>query len=240
MRQLTVHVITMVTTPSPPSPPPPPHSHRSSSCSWRLDPPYSRAVTLQVHVLRNDARCYSTNRLKIFRGPSADPRLLDFAAFCGRRFPVTLRLSYSPVHVLVSYGSRTVPQYYKFHVYFEGEQLGWCVCVLVGDPPGTTQRGSGVQNCLHQFTISHTEIIIIIIIIIIIVSFKGAIRDLLQSPHSAANCLQHVRSSGPGAVVCKSRATHRALITCKCHVTCHLVRRESSAIKFDRLEIAFI
>ena len=61
--------------------------------------------------------------------------------------------------------------------------------------------------------------IIIIIIIIIISAFKGAIRDFLQSPHSAANCLQHVRSSGPGAIVCKSRATHRALITCKCRAT---------------------
>ena len=64
-------------------------------------------------------------------------------------------------------------------------------------------------------------------LIIIIISFKGAIRDFLQSPHSAANCLQHARSSGPGATVCKSRVTHRALITCKCHVTCHLVRRDS-------------
>ena len=41
-----------------------------------------------------------------------------------------------------------------------------------------------------------------IIIIIIIITFKGAIRDFLQSPHSAANCLQHVRSSGQGAIVC--------------------------------------
>ena len=81
---------------------------------------------------------------------------------------------------------------------------------------------------------------VIIIIIIIIIAFKGAIQDFLQSPHSAANCLQHVRSSGPGAIVCKSRARHRALITCKCHVTCHLVRRDSSAIKLDRVEIAFI
>ena len=40
--------------------------------------------------------------------------------------------------------------------------------------------------------------IIIIIIIIIIIAFKGAIQDFLQSPHSAVNCLQHVRSSGPG------------------------------------------
>ena len=78
------------------------------------------------------------------------------------------------------------------------------------------------------------------IIIIIIITFKGAIRDFLQSPHSAANCLQCARSSGPGAIVCKSRATHQALITCKCHVTCHLVQRDSSAIKFDWVEIAFI
>ena len=76
--------------------------------------------------------------------------------------------------------------------------------------------------------------------IVIIIAFKGAIRDFLQSLHGAANRLQHVRSSGPGAIVCKPRATHRALITCKCHVTCHLVRRDSSAIKFDRVEIAFI
>ena len=81
---------------------------------------------------------------------------------------------------------------------------------------------------------------IIIITIIIIIAFKGAIRDFLQSPHSAANCLQHARASGPGAIVCKSRATHRALITCKCHVTCHLVRKDSSAIHFDGVEIAFI
>ena len=62
----------------------------------------------------------------------------------------------------------------------------------------------------------------------------------LQSPHSAANCFQFVCSSGHCANVCKSRATHRAHITCKCHVTCHLVRRDSSAIQFDRVQIAFI
>ena len=78
------------------------------------------------------------------------------------------------------------------------------------------------------------------IIINIIIALKGAIRDFLQSPHSAANCLQHVRTSGRVGTVCKSRATHRALITGKCHVTCHLVRRDSSAIKFDKVEIAFI
>ena len=57
-------------------------------------------------------------------------------------------------------------------------------------------------------------------LIIIIAAFKGVIRGFLQSPHSPANCLQHVRSSGPGATVCKPRATHWALVACKmsCYV----------------------
>ena len=58
--------------------------------------------------------------------------------------------------------------------------------------------------------------------------------DFLQSPLCAANRLQHVRSSGPGAIVCKPGAAHRPLITR------NMVRRDSSAIKFDRVEIAFI
>ena len=54
------------------------------------------------------------------------------------------------------------------------------------------------------------------------IAFQGAIRGFLQSPHCAANRLQHVRSSGPGAILCKSRATHRAPITCNmsCYVPC--------------------
>ena len=44
---------------------------------------------------------------------------------------------------------------------------------------------------------------------IIIITFKGAFRDFLQSPHCAANCLHHVQ----GAVVRKSRATLLALTT---------------------------
>ena len=57
----------------------------------------------------------------------------------------------------------------------------------------------------------------------------------LQSPHSAANCLQHVR-----AIVCKSRATHRALIMC--NMLCYepLGTKGQLSIKFDRVEIAFI
>ena len=47
----------------------------------------------------------------------------------------------------------------------------------------------------------------------IIIALKRTIRDFLQSSHCAMSCLQHVRSSGPGVIVCKSRATHPALIT---------------------------
>ena len=74
-------------------------------------------------------------------------------------------------------------------------------------------------------------------IIIIVTAFKGAVRDFLQSPHCVANRLQHVHSSGPGAnhvqhIERISRATYR--------VTCHMVRMDSSAIKFDRVLIEFV
>ena len=55
---------------------------------------------------------------------------------------------------------------------------------------------------------------IIIIIIIIMMTLKDVVRDFLQSPHCSANCLQHLRSSGHGAMVYKSRATRWELVTC--------------------------
>ena len=80
---------------------------------------------------------------------------------------------------------------------------------------------------------------IIIIIIIIIIAFKGAIRHFLQSPQRRK--LSPTRTlKWPGRNRVQTRATHRALITCKCHVTCHLVRRDTSATELDRVEIAFI
>ena len=54
----------------------------------------------------------------------------------------------------------------------------------------------------------------IMIIVIIVMALKGAIPDVLQSRHCAVNCLQRVRSSGQSAIVCKSRATHRASSKC--------------------------
>ena len=80
-----------------------------------------------------------------------------------------------------------------------------------------------LQIWLHNnMIIVVTIIIITIIIILIIITLKGAIRDFLLSPHCAANCLQHVHSSGLGTILCKLRATHRALITCNmsCYVPC--------------------
>ena len=114
-----------------------------------------------------------------------------------------------------------------------------CVCtyILLWICVRGVERGGKKERGRERWREQETALIIIIIII---VAFKGAIREFLQSPHSTANCLQHIRSSGSGPIVCKSRATHRALIMCMCHVTCHLVRRDSSVIKFDRVEIAFI
>ena len=53
-----------------------------------------------------------------------------------------------------------------------------------------------VSTCLHRIAEDSEGRVIIIII-----AFKGAIRDFSQFPHSAANSLQHVRSSDPGAIV---------------------------------------
>ena len=72
--------------------------------------------------------------------------------------------------------------------------------------------------------------IIIMMIMMMIIAFTGANRDFIQSPHCAANCLHHVRSSGPGAIVCKSRATHRALITC--NMPCYVPRGTKEQLSY--------
>ena len=82
-----------------------------------------------------------------------------------------------------------------------------------------------------------TIIIIIIIIIMMMmmmmmmmmIAFKGAIRDFLQSPHCALNRLQHVRSSGGGAIVYKSRTTRLALITCN---MCYVLRGTKGQLSY--------
>ena len=52
------------------------------------------------------------------------------------------------------------------------------------------------------------------LIIMIMMALKGASWDFLQSPLCAANCFQHICQSGQDAIMCKSRATHQAPITC--------------------------
>ena len=76
--------------------------------------------------------------------------------------------------------------------------------------------------------------IITIIIIVIIIVLKGAIWDLYKS-HWATSCLQHVRSSGQGAIVCNTSGTYHVQ-----HVMCHMVWRDNSAIMFDRVSITFL
>ena len=78
------------------------------------------------------------------------------------------------------------------------------------------------------------------IIIIIIIAFKGSIRDVLQSPHCTVNRLQHIHTlKWPG----RNRVQITYNTSSAYHmqrVTCHVVWRDSSAIKVDRVVIIFI
>ena len=93
-----------------------------------------------------------------------------------------------------------------------------------------------VSTVFKRFTRKEITIVRNHLNITIMTTLKGVIRDFLQSPHCAARCLLHVHSSDQGAIVCKSRATHLALIT---YNMWDMIRRDSSAITFGRLEIAF-
>ena len=71
-------------------------------------------------------------------------------------------------------------------------------------------------------------------LIILIIAFKGAIQNILQSPHCTTKCFQHVSSSG-WAQSCANHVQHiECLSRLTCHDTCHVVRKDGSAIKFDR------
>ena len=65
------------------------------------------------------------------------------------------------------------------------------------------------------------------------IAFKGAIRDFLQSPTRTLKW--------PRAQWCANHVQHiERFSRAACRATCHVVWRDSSAIKFDRVEIAFI
>ena len=81
------------------------------------------------------------------------------------------------------------------------------------------------------------------IIIVRRIAFKAAVR-FFKSPHCVANCLQHVRSRDPGVIVCKSRATRRALFMCNmCCVTsgskglffCCLMSQQRASVSQGRI-----
>ena len=57
-------------------------------------------------------------------------------------------------------------------------------------------------------------IIIIMMMMMIIINKMMMMIIIIIALKGAANCLKHVRASGPGSIGCKSRETHRALITC--------------------------
>ena len=85
-------------------------------------------------------------------------------------------------------------------------------------------------------TIVIMMIIMILIIIIIIIAFKGAIRDFF---YNLLTTLRKYVQVAP-AQSCANRVQHKRLSRAMCRVTCQVARRYSSAIKFDRVEIACI
>ena len=103
-----------------------------------------------------------------------------------------------------------------------------------------SEKPSQWQNVVECWSISwwmQNEKFLQQLIITIIIAFKGAFWNFLQSSWCAANCLQHVCSSGQGTTVWKSCATHWAPITC--NMLC-ATWYEETAIEFDRVEITFI
>ena len=88
---------------------------------------------------------------------------------------------------------------------------------------------------LHSKVCELISFKVCVIMIIVIVTLKGTVVDFVQSPHNAVNCLQQVCSSGPGAVVCNHVQHIERLSRARCHVTCHGVQRDISAIKFHKI-----
>ena len=73
-----------------------------------------------------------------------------------------------------------------------------------------------------------------IMIIIITIVLKGVIRDLynlLTAPRTVSNTNAEVAQ----AQSCANHAQHVERLSHVQHAVCHVVRRDSSAIKFDRV-----
>ena len=86
-------------------------------------------------------------------------------------------------------------------------------------------------------TTTTTTIIIIIITTTTIIALKGAVRDLynlLCAPLPVSNTYAQV-ARAQSCITCNTSSAYHVE-----HVVCHVVGRDSSAIRFDRIEIAFI
>ena len=83
-------------------------------------------------------------------------------------------------------------------------------------------------------------LIIMMMIIIIIIAFKAQfeiVYNLLTAPRTVSNTYAQVAR----AQSCANHVQHiERLSRATCRATCHVVRSDSSAVKFDRVEIAFI
>ena len=72
----------------------------------------------------------------------------------------------------------------------------------------------------------------------VIITLKSAVRDFLQPPYCVPNCPQHLFIwPGPNSmqITCNTLNAHHVQ-----YVVSPVVRWDSSAIKFDRAEIAII
>ena len=67
-----------------------------------------------------------------------------------------------------------------------------------------------------------------VMIVILIIALKGAVRDFLQSPHCAANCLQHVRSFGR-AQSCANHLQHLERLS---RATCRVLRDTKGQLSY--------
>ena len=83
-------------------------------------------------------------------------------------------------------------------------------------------------------------IIIIIMMMMMIIAFNGAIREFFYNL-TAQRTISNTYAQVPRAQSCANHVQHiQGLSRATCRVTCHAVRRDSSAPKFDRVEIALI
>ena len=97
-----------------------------------------------------------------------------------------------------------------------GREVYVCVTYRKKQTKGTKENSNNNNNCIERCS-----------------------SNFFQSPYCAANCFQHLTLKWPrcsrAQITCYISSAYRVQ-----HVVCHVVRRDSSAVKFDRVEIAFI